>query len=252
MSLWAKSRPRHLALIQSVESEELPQKLHLTENSKTGISIDFAIHRTCVPTKVCMGVGDASAGCYALRGFLSFPNAVKHHARNQRLADYLEKAPYREVIRVANALYSEIPRGVDWIRWNGAGDLSPGACRLINCITARYEDLVLWVISRKPDMIETLKDRKSLQLLFSLDHSTPDKSVSRLRELTQRFRRGSARLAYTRVSEEDVPPKDAFVIFNRHVGKHYADWPHPNVCPASLPGTEHEGACDVCRKCFTP
>ena len=250
MSLWAKSRPRHLALIQTVESEELPLKLHLTANSKTGISIDFAIHQTCTPTAVCMGVGDNSASCYALRGFMSFPNAVRMHARNQRLAAYLETAPYREVRRVADALYSDLPRGLDWLRWNGAGELSPGACRLINCFTKRYDDVLLWVISRRPDMVRRLKDRPTLKLLLSLDHSTPVEIATRLRALTKKFKEGRARLAYTRVSEEDVPPKDAWVVFNKHMGASFNAWAHPKVCPASLPDTEHRDACDPCRRCF--
>ena len=249
-SLWKRGRQRHLQLIQEVDDEELPSKLHLTDNSKTGISIDFAIHKTCTPTAVCMGVGEDSAGCYALRGFMSFPNAVRMHARNQRLADYLEKASLREVHRVVDALYSDLPRGLDWLRWNGAGDLSPGACRMINAFTARYDDILLWVISRKPDMIAKLRDRKTLKLLMSLDHSTPEKTAARLRAFTKKFKVGKARLAYTRVSEEDVPPKDAWVIFNKHVGGSFNDWPHKNVCPSSLPDTNHVNACDPCRRCF--
>ena len=249
-STWAKSRPRHLAIIQSVQQEDVPSKLHLTDNSKTGISIDFPIHSTCRPTAVCMGVGEDSASCYALRGFLTFPNAVKLHARNQLLVDYLNSAPYAEVVRVADALWSDLPKRATWLRWNGAGELSPGACRLINCFTRRHEDVVLWVISRRPDMVRRLRDRKTLKLLLSLDHSTPEKIAKRLRAATERFVKGSARLAYTRVSKEDVPPKDVHVVFNKHMSGNYNDWPHKKVCPASLPDGEHVGACDPCRRCF--
>lgn len=247
-SLWKRSRLRHLPILH--EDVELPQKLHLTRNSKTSISIDFPIHATCRPTAVCMGVGDNSASCYALKGFQSFPNAVRAQARNQALVDHLAISPLSEVRRVVDALYSDLPRGMAWLRWNGAGDLTPGACRLINCFTGRYDDVLLWVISRKPEMIAKLKDRKTLKLLMSLDHSTPEKTAAQLRALTQKFKLGKARLSYTRVSEEDVPPKDAWVIFNKHMGRNFNDWPHPRVCPASLPETDHVGACDPCRRCF--
>lgn len=249
-STWETSRPRHLAIIQSVQPEGPPSKLHLTKNSKTGISIDFPIHATCRPTSVCMGAGENSACCYALRGFMTFPNAVKQQARNQMLVEYLSSAPYTEVRRVADALWSDLPRGTSWLRWNGAGELSPGACRLINCFTRRHDDVLLWVISRRPDMVALLRDRKTLKLLLSLDHSTPKKVASDLREAARRFRLGAARLAYTRVSGEDIPPNDIHVVFNKHVSGNYNDWPHRKVCPASLPGAEHVGACDPCRRCF--
>jgi len=249
-SLWKRSRQRHLQLIQEVDDEEIPSKLHLTANSKTGSSIDFAIHKTCRPTAVCSGIGEDSAGCYALRGFMGFPNSVRQHARNQRLADHLATASIREVRRVTDALYSDLPRVREWLRWNGAGDLSLGACRLINCFTGRYGDVVLWVISRKPEMIAKLKDRKTLKLLMSLDHSTPEKTAAQLRALTKKFKQGKARLAYTRTSEEDTPPRDAWVIFNKHTGGNFNDWEHARVCPASLPETDHVGACDPCRRCF--
>lgn len=249
-STWAKSRSRHLAIIDSVDEEELPAKLHLTANSKTGISIDFSIHTTCRPTAVCMGVGSDSAACYALRGFMSFPNAVKHHARNQRLMEYLETSSTTEVQRVASALWSDLPRGTKWLRWNGAGDLTPGAVRLINAMSTRFSGLVLWIISRKPDMVAKIKDRKNIKLLLSLDKSTPPRIAAELRGVQEMFRVGSARLAYTRVSEEDIPPKDAWVVFNKHSGHKFNDWPHEHVCPASLPDTDHVGACDICQWCF--
>lgn len=247
-SLWARSRVRHLPILR--EDVELPKKLHLTKNSKTGISIDFPIHATCRPTAVCMGVEGSAASCYALKGFQSFPNAIRAQARNQALVEHLASASIKEVHRVAEALYGDLPRGMEWLRWNGAGDLTPGACRLINTFTARYDDVLLWVISRKPDMIAKLKDRKTLKLLMSLDHSTPETTAERLRQLTKKFKVGKARLAYTRTSEDDVPPKDVWVVFNAHSGKIFNDWPHSRVCPASLPGTKHEGACDPCRRCF--
>ena len=46
-------------------------------------------------------------------------------------------------------------------------------------------------------------------------------------------------------------PKDVHVVFNKHTGAHYNAWPHEKVCPASLPDTDHVGACDICKWCFT-
>lgn len=250
MSTWAKTRKRHLSIIQTVSEEPLEMRIHVTSNSKTGFSIDFPVHATCCPTRVCMGVGESSARCYALGGFMNFPNAIKWHARNQRLVDSLVGAPPAAAKLLADQIYAELPRGHNWLRWNGAGDLSEGACKLINAITRHHPDLALWVITRKPEMARRLVDRPSLRLLFSLDHSTPEKTAQQLRDLAKKIKKGRARLSYTRVSEEDGPPKDVDIVFNKHVGGNFNGWPHKKVCPASLPGTEHAGACDSCRRCF--
>jgi hypothetical protein len=250
MSTWAKTRARHLAVIQSVEAEPLPDALHLTKNSKTGCSVDFPVHTTCCPTRVCMGSGDNSARCYALGGFMNFPNAVRQHALNQRLVDSLIDASPRTVKAVADRLWAQIPRGRNWLRWNGAGDLSPGACKVINALTRDHPDLLIWVISRRPDMIRLLADRAALRLLLSLDHSTPPATAQKLRSFKSKFKRAAVRFSYTRVSEEDKPPGDVAVVFNKHVGPTFNAWAHRKVCPASLPDTEHEGACDPCRRCF--
>lgn len=249
MSTWNKTRQRHLTIIH--DQQEVPKTLHITENSKTGASVDFAIHRTCAPTRVCRGEGDDSASCYALRGFLAYPNAVALQAKNQLLVESLETAPPAEVRRVADALWGALPRGRSWLRWNGAGDLTPGACRVINSLTRRRPELTLWVISRKPKMVLMLKDRKNLRVLLSLDHSTPAKIARRLRAVALGFQVGRARLAYTRVSEADIPPDDVYVVFNKHTGPKRNAWPHPSVCPATLPDVEHRGACESCRWCFT-
>lgn len=249
-SLWSKSRPRHLKIISEVDQEPLPDRLHITANSKTGVSIDFAVHLTCSPTQVCMGYGEESAGCYALQGFMTFPNAVKHHVRNQRLMEDLVARKPQEVLQVATKLWADLPRGVDWIRWNGAGDLSLGAVRLINAFSARYPEIILWITTRLPDLACEIKDRKSIRLLLSLDRSTPPKVAERIWAVPERFRKGVARVSYTRVSEADVPPKGVHVVFNKHTSGRYNDWPHARVCPASLSTGEHEGACDPCRRCF--
>lgn len=250
---WSKTRARHLSVIQAAEREEdLPKALHVTGNSKTGRSVDFPVHATCNPTKVCMGGEGRTAACYAMSGFMGYNYVVIHQARNQRLAQHLATAPYSEVVRVVDTLYAELPRGTDWLRWNGAGDLTPGSVRIVNTFTRRHSDVALWVISRKPAMIKRLRDRASLRLLMSNDHSTPSKIAKRFRELQSRFVLGAARMAYTRVAEDDKPPDDTYVVFNKHQGGYYNDWRHPQVCPSSLSFTNHEEACDRCRHCFEP
>jgi hypothetical protein len=191
-----------------------------------------------------------NAPCYALSGFMSYSTSVAKHAENLRLVEHLEQAPYREAVRVADELWGQIERGRDWLRWNGAGDLTEGSVRVINALTAIHHDLKVWVISRKPRLAAQLRDRPQVRLMLSLDYTTPVAVARQMRELVTRFRHGVCRLAYTRTSEADIPPRDAYVVFNRHTGGHRRDWPHPKVCPATLPDHEHVDACDECRRCF--
>jgi len=250
VSTWTKTRRRHLSIIKEAAKEPLPRTLHLTDNGKTGVSVDFPPHVTCNPTRVCMGEGRQSASCYALSGFMTYTNSVRCHARNYRLAAHLETAPYREVARVADDVWNRLQRGRDWIRWNGAGDLFPGACRIINAFTRRHADIRVWVTTRKPDMVALLRDRRSLYLTLSIDKSTPVKVGISLREQAARFKHAQAKLSYTRVAEDDHPPFDTWVVFNKHVGGTRYAWDHPSVCPATLPEASHENACDKCRHCF--
>lgn len=197
-----------------------------------------------------MGEGKDSASCYALVGFMTYSASVRCHARNLRLVEYLESAAYSEVKRVADDLWHRIPRGRDWIRWNGAGDLVPGACRLINTFTRRHPDVLVWLTTRKPEMVRLIRDRPSIYLTLSLDKSTPAKTGRRLREQASRFKLGQAKLSYTRVGEYDTPPDDVWVVFNKHIAGQRYGWKHPSVCEATLPESSHANACDSCRHCF--
>lgn len=249
LSTWTKTRKRHLNIVTDVDTEPIIKKLHLTENSKTGFSVDFPPHLTCTPTAVCSGEAEHSASCYALSGFMSFPNAIAWHVRNQRFLESLKTK--RDFQRAAENLYGDLPRSLDWLRWNGAGDLTPPAVRFINTFLDVAPDIRLWVISRKPREVSKLADKKNLKVLLSLDHSTPKKTKERLIELTKAFKRAKIRLAYTRTHEEDIPPKGVLVVFNKHGGGNRNDWKHKAVCPATLPEGPHEGACDECRRCFS-
>lgn len=214
------------------------------------MSVDFPPHATCRPTKVCSHSGPGHAPCYALMGFMGYPKAVEAQARNLHLVRRLETAEQHEVDFVADALYARLPRGTDWLRWNGAGDLTPGAIRVINALTLKHPDLRLWVISRKPEMTKLLADRPSLRLLLSLDRSTPTAIADELRRSLRRFRKAIGRLAYVRVSETDMPPPDVWVVFNKHATGNKHGWRHPKVCHATLPDQPHENACNSCRYCF--
>ncbi len=249
-STWSKTRQRHLMVIQDAV---MPDKLHLTGNSKTGLSVDFPPHKTCRPTQVCMGLKDRpSAACYALAGRMTMNAVVNKQAQNYLLAEKLATGPYKDVIKVVDDLADRLPDDQDWLRWNGAGDLTEGSVRLLNSLTARHRSVALWVVSRRPEMVAKLVDRPSLRLLLSLDYSTPEAIAADLRLQAKRFTRGTARLAYTRVAESDKVPKDIDIVFNKHGGGEFYAWKHRNVCHATLPGTTHEKACDSCRRCFAP
>ena len=250
-STWEKTRQRHLTVIRETLAGDLPLTLHVSGNSKTGASVDFPPHATCNPTAVCSGANGArSAPCYALTGFQGFSNAVRRHAGNLALVTALEGATDAEVIRVANALRAKLPAGPCWLRWNGSGDLTAGAVRLLNTFGEVFPEVTLWIISRKPREIAGLRDLPSFAILASVDESTPAKIAADLRAAVARFELAKARIAYVRVAADDLPPDDAFVTFNRHTGGKRNGWAHASVCEATLPDGPHDNACDSCRRCF--
>lgn len=236
---------RSLPLYQAAST---PSTLYLSENSKTGVSVNFPIIGTCQPTKKCIKY------CYAGAGMLNFSNSIAAQMRNLKLVEHLEKAKQSEVDQVADTLYEEtVKAGQNWLRWNGVGDLMPGTIRVIKTLALRHEDLTQWIISRKPDMIRKLPDLKPLVIMVSLDGSEDEKRSRALIEGRKKFKVARYRMAYVKVRDDAVPaPRWAYVVFNEHQSsRRYGDGQDPRTCPATIPdGAEHEGACDSCRRCF--
>ncbi len=136
-SKWRRLR----VLSQETRSEPLPERLFLSANEKTGLSLNVDITRSCHgKTPACV------AYCYGQSGQCSFPNAVRQYARNYERLQFLATAPQAVVDEEADAIAEACRRrALDFFRVNGVGDLLPGHAvllRLVCCERVRCRFLV--------------------------------------------------------------------------------------------------------------
>lgn len=230
--------------------KEEPRGLYLSDNDKTGHSINVPIPLTCHPTAAC------SKYCYGMSGPIAFPMSLVRQAQNWMRFEYLAKASVSEVNqeadRIAGAmLYAQ----QDFLRVFGVGDLQPGSVRFINALARRHPTLTLWVSTRRTDLVDGLRPAKNLHIMLSTDATTPEKELKRMRRFIQR-RRPQAYLAFVQRSVDERPPKDAAVVFAEHkAGGRRSLWTKEEAdtrtCPATINGgTAHTDACARCRFCF--
>lgn len=240
---WRRLRDRTLV------PKEKPRSLYVSNNDKTGFSINTPIALTCRPTKLC------AQTCYALSGPIAFPTAVARQAQNWLRFEHLEDASQAEVDREADRLAALILPHQDWLRFFGGGDLQPGSVRLINAVVKRCPDLTLWVATRRLDLAEGLNGGRSLHLMLSTDRTTTPDFWKKARVQIAK-RRGQAFIAYVQEKADETVPDDVLVIFAMHrPGGWRAPWSgeakDARLCPATIDGgAPHKDACDSCRRCF--
>lgn len=227
-----------------------PRSLYLSENDKTGHSINVPIPLTCHPTAAC------SKYCYGMSGPIAFPMSLVRQAQNWLRFEYLATAPQKEVEREADRIAGVMCyHDQDFLRVFGVGDLQPGSVRFINALAKRHPDLVLWVSTRRVDLVDGLRPAKNLHIMMSTDATTLDKDWKRMRRFVQR-RRPQAYLAYVQRDPEEVPPRDVAVVFAEHkAGGRRSTWTRKKAdlrtCPATVDGgAAHTAACAKCRFCF--
>lgn len=132
----------------------------LSENSKTGRSLNLPIKGHCRPTKNC------AQTCYARRGRTILPTNIK---KQLWLSDYLKGSDISELIGEAKKWPA--------IRISGTGDLSlehvPNIIRLAKaCPQTQF-----WGMTRKLEIAKALNNQvPNLNILVSVDSSSP-KSV---------------------------------------------------------------------------
>ena len=168
----------------------IPGMVKVSDNGKTGISINLSIVDTCNPTKDCMTY------CYGTRGPIAFKNSILAQAANTRRFTYLETASQSEVDAECENIAESVRKGKQtWIRWNGVGDLIPGSVRVINRMAELHPEITQWVVTRKVNEAATLSDKPSIKILFSLDSSTPDTILQRAKDLRKTYKRAKFRFS---------------------------------------------------------
>ncbi len=199
-----------------------PQQM-LSNNRKTGCSINFPIKGHCRPTKNC------KKDCYAKTGPIAFKNAKRKH-------DFMSTYMKSKNIKV---LIAECKQRTI-VRVSGSGDLLmdhvPNLLKL-----ARKSPLTLfWGTTRKIEIAKALNNKiKNLKMLFSIDSTTLKKDL-----------KYKGKMCFGPRHKNDKVPdsKQIITIFPYHChGKIVGDQKkHPKDCPSIR---THEG-CFNCGRCW--
>ena len=222
------------ASAEALRSDESP----LSRNAVAGATIEVPIEATCSPTKVC------AADCYAASG----PQAIPHNlAKQYRVLRSMEADPIAFAERVAR----ELVRGRHGhLRWNGVGDLSPGAVIAINHLARICPAIPIWVVTKIPRLAALIEHAENVFVHVSLDAS----GAARREEFLSLRPRSNNYFFSWQCAKGEVPPRGevlgASVVFHRRYrpaeGSPLDD---PALCPLNtLP--DCAGACAACRRCF--
>lgn len=209
----------------------------LSDNRKTKKSINYPICLTCSPTKIC------AKYCYARKGHIAMPAAKD---KQQLVYDSFLLLPTEVVAERVMCEY--FSNDLTFLRWCGSGDLFPEAVKVLNFITENYPNTVHWVVTRKPELIPTINAAPNLYINFSLDNSSEHK-IKKLKLYPKHTR---MYFSYLRTDKKD-DTLDSKIIFNLQQKKRKLPYDNKKkCCPVDAGAMELDGACEKCRKCFSP
>lgn len=199
-------------------------------NKVTGHSLNYPIHPTCAPTKVCV------EECYFGQGPSTWTAALKKQWRlyASTVADPEKTA--NAIVRWARKL--KLP----FVRWNGGGDLFSESVLCINHAAPQMPDVPQWVVTRLPHHAVNLASWPNVFVHFSVDKS----SWTRLAAM--RPQPGNWFWSY-QCDRDEVPPAGiAPVVFRNHYDPQGSPLTEDD-CPLNA-AEDIAGTCDRCRRCF--
>lgn len=236
-----------------IDLDHVPDRLFLSKNDKTGISINTSIALTCRPSRGC------AIYCYGLGGRITMPAALQRQAENAALFG-IDTQEWGQLADEAMDIAHVVSRQQDFLRMFGVGDLQLGSVYFVNQLAA-YAKAVkprfhIWVSTRKFDMAAKLVDSPNLHVMLSFDATTlPRHRTAGLKLLANR--RPQYFAAWVRCSEEEDVPSWVNVVFEEHaIGRGRANRPpERRACPATIHESYPEsislnGACQSCAYCF--
>jgi len=215
-----------------------PEKI-LSSNMVTGHSVNFPIAETCLPTAVCLKT------CYFAKGRTGSINSL---TQQQRIYNYVISDP----IKFAQIVALEYDKHqLSYLRWNGGGDLFPHSIAALNYLGKIRPDIILWVVTRIPEMAVQVDDLPNVYVHFSLDrHSfSRRKKFLSLKPKTKKYF-----FSYQCDKYEKPNPKDlegiSVVFFDTY--KPTCDieqFPQDIICPLNI-RNDISNTCESCRRCF--
>lgn len=210
----------------------------LSQNAIAGPTVSVPIAASCQPTRLC------AADCYAASNTQATPAAL---AKQFRVQHSIEADPAAFAARVASEYDAA---GLDFLRWNGVGDLTEPAVEAINALIRKRPDIPLWIVTRIPRLAASIAHGKKAFVHFSLDRSSMDR---RKAFLAHDPRSKNYFFSYQCERDELVPNSwelgVSVIFYRRYQPTPGADLDDPAVCPLNLLA-DREGACAACRRCF--
>jgi len=225
-------------------SDKRPNSL-LSGNKVTGHSLNFPIHGTCRPSKVCIET------CYYAAGATSWTASLR---KQIWLFDYCSTSP----IEFAKEIVAEYKKlNLDYLRWNGGGDLFPASAEALNYIGENHPEMTIWIVTRIPEMAALIGDYPNLHLHFSLDAHSLERREKALELVTRPIF-----FSYQCMKEEK--PDVEFLTKNHGVSLFFFDNYKITdpiyqekfsefLCTLNLDRTNNgdiTGSCSDCRMCF--
>jgi hypothetical protein len=224
---------------RSLELGNINSSRNILSTSKvTGHAVNFPIYKTCKPTEVCKKT------CYFAVGLNTTTAALSHQMQNYQDC-------VNDPINFAKKVIREYDNnGLSFLRWNGGGDLFEEALTAIEHIGTNRPDIVLWIVSRIPELASKLSHFPNHFIYISLDRST----FGRKEEIEKLFNHPNQFFSYQVHPEEKLNAKkvsEAALIFMHDYGKipeDYMEYRH-KFCPLNG-STNIDNTCEKCRRCF--
>jgi hypothetical protein len=203
-------------------------------NKVTGWSLNVPIIGTCTPTEVC------AETCYYARGATTWrPSLMKQH----RLMNSIKADPEGTGDRIVRFA---MRHRLDFIRWNGGGDLFDEMLPCIDRVATKLIDVPQWIVSRLPELASRVVPRPNVYLHFSVDKSSWAR-LERMKSLTasdlQWF------WSYQCDKDELPPSPDVAPVIFRHNYDLEGNPTFENDCPLNT-SESIVRICGTCRRCF--
>jgi len=131
----------------------------ISDNGKTGCSINFPIKDHCRPTKLCFN------SCYARSGSMAWSNTKK---KQLYVSNYFAD-PNNDMLQiiVESRVYTAV-------RLNGSGDMIPSHLKNILKLARTCPNTQFYGMTRKPEIASKLNNKlPNLKLLLTIDAETP-------------------------------------------------------------------------------
>lgn len=210
-----------------------PGESPFSSNLVTGYSINFPIAATCSPTTVC------GSECYAGCGPITWSASIAKQYRNLSSCKSDPVGFAELVVEFYDA------NGLDFVTWNGAGDLFPESVQAVNHVSSFRPDVVQWVRTRKPKMASQIAQAPNTWVHFSLD----EESIQRASEVEWQTTNHHYSYQYAKNEVGKYPDFVAVVFGNDYRLPLGVDLAKPEICPLNRL-SDIAGACGKCRRCF--